>query len=84
MVLGHRDGTPLKPDPAGALEISQRLNIPPANFLYIGDSGVDMATAIAANMFPVGVLWGFREAVELDESGAKALISHPQEVLAFL
>ena len=84
VVLGHRDGTPHKPDPAGALEISQRLNIPPAEFLYLGDSGVDMATAISARMFPVGALWGFREADELEESGAKALISHPQEVLAFL
>lgn len=84
VVLGHRDGTPLKPDPASALEIAQRLNIPPEEFLYIGDSGVDMATAIAANMFPVGVLWGFREADELEESGAKALISHPLEALDLL
>lgn len=84
VVLGHRDGIPHKPDPAGALEISHRLNIPPAEFLYLGDSGVDMETAIAARMFPVGVLWGFREADELEESGAKALISHPLEVLNLL
>lgn len=84
MVLGHRDGTPHKPDPAGALEIAHRLNIPPEEFLYLGDSGVDMETAIAARMFPVGVLWGFREAEELEESGARALISHPLEVLNLL
>jgi phosphoglycolate phosphatase len=84
MVLGHRDGTPHKPDPAGALEISKRLNIPPSEFLYLGDSGVDMETAIAARMFPVGVLWGFREADELKESGARALISHPLGVLNLL
>ncbi|MBW1690356.1 MAG: HAD family hydrolase [Deltaproteobacteria bacterium] len=84
VVLGHRDGTPHKPDPAGALEIAQRLDIPPAEFLYLGDSGVDMETAIAARMFPVGVLWGFREADELEESGAQALISHPLEVLEVL
>jgi phosphoglycolate phosphatase len=84
MVLGHRDGTPHKPDPAGALEISKRLNIPPSEFLYLGDSGVDMETAIAAGMFPVGVLWGFREADELKESGARALISHPLGVLNLL
>jgi len=83
-VLGHRDGTPHKPDPAGALEISTRLNIPPAAFLYLGDSGVDMETAVAAGMFPVGVLWGFRGAEELEERGAQALISHPLEVLNLL
>jgi phosphoglycolate phosphatase len=84
VVLGHRDGIPHKPDPAGALEIAHRLNIPPEEFLYIGDSGVDMETAIAARMFPVGALWGFREAEELEESGAQALISHPMEVLNLL
>jgi phosphoglycolate phosphatase len=83
-VLGHRDETPHKPDPAGALEISRLLNIPPEEFLYLGDSGVDMETAIAAGMFPVGVLWGFREAEELEESGARALISNPLEVLRLL
>jgi len=83
-VLGHRDGTPHKPDPSGALEISMRLNIPPGEFLFLGDSGVDMETAIAAGMFPVGVLWGFRSAEELEERGAQALISHPLEVLDLL
>ncbi len=83
-VLGHRDGTPHKPDPSGALEISKRLNIHSEEFLYLGDSGVDMETAIAACMFPVGALWGFREAEELEESGARALISQPMEVLNLL
>jgi len=83
-VLGHRDRTPHKPDPAGALEISKHLNIPPGEFLFLGDSGVDMETAIAAGMFPVGVLWGFRDAEELRKSGAQALISHPLEVLNLL
>ena len=84
VVLGHRDGIPHKPDPSGALEISKRLNIQPEEFLYLGDSGVDMETAIAAGMFPVGVLWGFRGAEELEERGAQVLISHPLDVLNLL
>jgi phosphoglycolate phosphatase len=84
VVLGHRDGTSHKPDPAGALEISKHLKIPPRKFLYLGDSGVDMETATAAGMFPVGVLWGFRDAEELKKNGARALISHPLEVLDLL
>ena len=84
VVLGQRDAVPLKPDPAGALEVAERLNIPPANFLYLGDSAVDMKTAIAAGMFPVGVLWGFRLAEELQENGAQALIERPSEVLNLL
>ncbi|MFW6147087.1 MAG: HAD family hydrolase [Thermodesulfobacteriota bacterium] len=84
MVLGHCAGASHKPNPAGALEIARRLNIAPEAFLYFGDSGVDMETALAAHMFPVGVLWGFREAVELERSGARVLISHPLEGLDLL
>ena len=84
VVLGQRDAIPLKPDPAGALEVAERLNIPPGNFLYLGDSAVDMKTAIAAGMFPVGVLWGFRLAEELQENGAQVLIERPSEVLNLL
>lgn len=84
VVLGERDGFPPKPDPAGAFEVAQRLNIAPANFLYLGDSAVDMKTAIAAGMFPVGVLWGFRPAQELREGGAQVLIERPLEILSLL
>jgi len=84
VVIGQRDGVPPKPDPAGALEVAQRLNIVPPDFLYPGDSAVDMRTAIAAGMFPVGVLWGFRSAEELRAGGARVLIKHPLEILSFL
>ena len=83
-VIGQREGVPLKPDPAGALEIARTLGIPPAGFVYLGDTAVDIKTAIAAGMTPVGVLWGFRPAKELRESGAKILIEQPLEVLGFL
>jgi phosphoglycolate phosphatase len=83
-VLGQREGVPRKPDPAGAFEIAAQLKIPPANFLYLGDTFVDMETARAAGMFPVGVLWGFRPAEELQESGAQALIARPGELVGLL
>ncbi len=83
-VLGQQDAFPRKPDPTGALQIARQLNIAPENFLYFGDSGTDMQTAVAANMFPVGVLWGFRPLEELETTGAKALIEKPSEILQFL
>ena len=83
-VIGGRDGVPLKPDPAGALEIALTLGLPPAAFLYLGDTAVDIKTAIAADMTPVGALWGFRPAKELLESGAKILIEQPLEILGLL
>lgn len=84
LVLGERPGTARKPDPAGALEVAERLGLPPEAFLYVGDTGTDMRTAVAASMFPVGALWGFRPASELVASGAKVLIHEPSELLKLL
>lgn len=80
-LLGQRAGVPKKPDPAAALEIARRLELRPADILYVGDSGVDMRTARAAGMEPVGVLWGFRDQVELRQAGAHRLVARPEELL---
>jgi phosphoglycolate phosphatase len=84
IVYGQRDGVPRKPDPAGAIEIAENLHIPPEEFLYLGDTGTDMRTAVAAGMHPVGVLWGFRQKKELEENGAQVLIEHPSEFIGIL
>jgi phosphoglycolate phosphatase len=83
-IIGSRPDLPQKPDPAGALLIARELGIPPAQFIYLGDTGVDMRTAVSAGMFPVGALWGFREEKELLESGARELVGSPRDVLEFL
>ncbi|HHT9137085.1 MAG TPA: HAD family hydrolase [Candidatus Wunengus sp. YC60] len=84
MVLGQSDLMPLKPDPKGALEIARCLNILPSQFIYLGDTSIDMKTAVSAGMYPVGALWGFRTEKELLENGAQALIKKPQEILNLL
>ena len=40
-----------------------------------------MKTGKGANLYTVGVLWGFRKRQELEENGADAIISHPSELL---
>jgi phosphoglycolate phosphatase len=81
IVLGQRNGIPRKPDPAGAQEIVEYLKIAPAHMLYLGDTAIDMQTAVAAGILPVGVLWGFRPRHELEDSGAQVLLERPQEIL---
>ena len=83
-LLGARADVPKKPDPAGAVEIAARLQLDPAEILYLGDTATDMKTATAAGMYPVGALWGFRTAAELTESGAARLISRPQQFLELI
>jgi phosphoglycolate phosphatase len=81
VVSGQRDSVPRKPDPRGALETAQKMAIPPYRFLYLGDTAIDMKTAVSAGMFPVGVLWGFRPLKELVENGARAVIEEPMALL---
>ncbi|OQX09539.1 MAG: HAD family hydrolase [Desulfobulbaceae bacterium A2] len=82
-VRGQREGTARKPDPSAALEIAAELGRTPAEVLYLGDTATDMRTATAAGMFPVGALWGFRTADELQQHGARALVAEPAELLQF-
>ena len=77
IVLGLSTDLPPKPDPAGASLIANRFELPPEECCFIGDTNVDMMTAEAAAMFGIGVLWGFRDRVELAANGAKAIISTP-------
>jgi phosphoglycolate phosphatase len=83
-VLGQRADTPLKPHPASALEILQRLQRAPSEVVYVGDTSTDMQTAVNAKLFAVGVLWGFRGRDELLQSGAQAIIAEPRELLAII
>ena len=83
-VIQGLDGTvQKKPDPTGALAVAARLGVEPANMLYLGDTNTDMRTAVAAGMFPLGALWGFRTADELIANRAKALVAKPAEVLRY-
>jgi phosphoglycolate phosphatase len=78
-----KDG-PLKPDPAGALDIVNRLGIPGEAWLYMGDTNTDMQTARAAGLFAVGCTWGFRDRAELVAAGADAIVDRPEELLGLL
>ncbi len=83
-VLGQRERVPRKPHPAGATEIANWFRIEPEQCLYLGDTGIDMQTALAASMVPIGVLWGFRSRNELETSGARRVLRRPLEWLEWL
>ncbi|HRZ87093.1 MAG TPA: HAD family hydrolase [bacterium] len=83
-VLGEKIGIPKKPDPASALEIARRLAYSPMFFCCVGDSDIDMKTAKAAGMRPVGVLWGFRTAEELSANGAAHLCKKAADLIELI
>lgn len=80
-IRGERQGTPKKPDPAGALRIAETLHVSPDECIYLGDTNTDMQTGANAKMTTIGVLWGYRDREELAAFHPAYLVETPAEVL---
>ena len=65
-IIGAGLGYDRKPDPSAALCLAKKYAKNGKKPLYVGDSGVDMQTALNARIDACGVLWGFREREELE------------------
>ena len=81
LVFGQRDGVPNKPDPTLTLMAMKELGVNPKECIFLGDSGMDVATGVNSGAYPVGELWGFRDEQELKENGAKRIILNPLELI---
>lgn len=84
VVLGQRTGIPHKPDPTGALEIAATLGLAPAQCYVIGDSTMDIETALNAGMRPVAVTWGFHDRERLIAAGATSLADDPAALMSVI
>jgi phosphoglycolate phosphatase len=79
-VLGQRDGYPIKPDGGILNEIISIAGVLKDEVMYVGDSGVDVATALNAKVQFTGVLWGFRPQDELEQVGASQFAHTTEEL----
>ena len=79
-VEGNREGAPLKPDPAIVNNILAKAGVERSRAVMIGDSGIDIRTAAAAEIDSIGVAWGFRFANELYDAGAKRVVTTAAEL----
>ena len=80
-VIGQTSDRPLKPDPFSTNEIIKEFGATPAETVFIGDSGVDMKTAVNSKTHSIGVTWGFRTVEELKENGAGHIADTPSDIL---
>ncbi len=80
-VIGAVEGRRIKPDPGTTVGIVESMGLISEDFLFVGDSAVDIETALAAGVLPVGAAWGFRERDELGAAGADIIIDSPGEIL---
>ena len=79
-VFGQREGIPTKPDPAVVHEILKIAAMTSTDTLYVGDSGVDMQTAINAGVTSCGVTWGFRPRTELEAFHPDYMVERAKDI----
>ncbi len=80
-VYGSVEGFPKKPDPYWVNKAVLDFDADKNEVFYVGDSGVDMQTAVNAGVTPCGVLWGFRQKEELVQNGAAVICSNCSEII---
>lgn len=79
-IVGQKEGSVLKPNPYEVLKVMQELGVDARDCVYVGDTDTDMLTGKNANLYTVGVLWGFRDREELEKSGADIIVATPEEL----
>jgi phosphoglycolate phosphatase len=84
IIMGNRDEFPLKPDPSASLYIAGELGLQSNDIVFVGDSYVDMKTALHAGMYPLAVSWGYSAADLLKNAGAAKIIDSPDELDAII
>lgn len=83
-IEGNREGEPLKPDPRIVEKIIAISGAKRERTVMVGDSGIDIRTAAAANIASIGVAWGFRYADELYDAGATTVVTKTDELRTLL
>ncbi len=83
--IGEMDGVRRKPAPDMTRKALRDLGTDnKKDAVYIGDSEIDMQTAVNSGLDCISVDWGFRGRSFLEEHHAKAIISRPEELLPLI
>ena len=80
----HDDTPTHKPDPAPLVEAARRLDVVPAETIYVGDSVHDIAAGRAAGMRTIAAAWGPFPRADLEAAGPDAVADAPGEVVALV
>ncbi len=84
VVRGRLPDAPAKPDPASTVALLGGLGVTPSAAVFVGDSEIDMETALKAGCLPVGVAWGFRDALVVQQAGAAYMMDSVPALRVFL
>jgi pyrophosphatase PpaX len=83
-IITREDSVRHKPAPDPLLVASQRLGVPPAEMIYVGDALVDIQAGKAAGMRTGWVTWGSGTSSEIDGIGPDYRFDTMEDVLSLL
>ncbi|MDR2792667.1 MAG: HAD family hydrolase [Treponema sp.] len=81
IIRGDMAGKPRKPAPEPVWDILMELDSSPRDTVFLGDSEIDIETALASGCHAVGAGWGFRGYETLVKAGAERIIDKPSDFL---
>lgn len=84
IAVGEKQGIRRKPAPDTLLTAMAQLGAERTSTVYVGDSEVDIATARAAGLPCISVLWGFRDRDLLEQAGAQQFAADTGELARLL
>ena len=85
LVVGGREGVPLKPAVAAGEAMLRELGVSAEEVIYVGDSGVDMTFGKAIGAaYTLGAGWGFRGEGELLSAGADRVFTDASSMKHFI
>jgi phosphoglycolate phosphatase len=79
-IYGKKPEFEIKPNPASAIDLIANLKLQADDVLYVGDTDIDIQTAINAGFDSVGVLWGFRKKELLVNAGADYIVNEANDI----
>lgn len=82
--VGERENIARKPAPDSVNAVIEMLGVDKKSSVYVGDSEVDIETALNAGIPCISVDWGFRSRALLQEKGAATIVSSADELLHIL
>ena len=84
IAVGEKQGIRRKPAPDTLLAAMAQLGAERTSTVYVGDSEVDIATARAAGLPCISVLWGFRDRDLLEQADAQQFAADAGELARLL
>ncbi len=79
--IGEMEGVEKKPAPDMVFKALNELGVSKEEAIFVGDSDVDVMTAMNAEVECISVTWGFRDRNVLMRHGASIFINKPIELL---